>query len=71
MESSERQATFGKRMVGIVVMDVDGGMPSFGRSLLRAIAQFIAIGYLLAAFTKRHQALHDLLASIVVVLGTL
>ena len=71
MESSERQATFGKRMVGIVVMEIDGGRPSFGRSLLRAAAQFIVIGYLVAVFTKRRQALHDLLASTVVVPGTL
>jgi uncharacterized RDD family membrane protein YckC len=71
MESSKRQVTFGKRIVGILVVDVDGGRPSFGRSLLRAVAQFTVIGYLVAAFTKRRQALHDLLASTVVVPGTL
>jgi uncharacterized RDD family membrane protein YckC len=71
MESSKRHATFGKRIVGIFVMDVDGGRPSFGPSLLRAVAQFIPLGFLVAALTKRRQALHDLSASTVVVPGTL
>jgi hypothetical protein len=71
MESSKRHATFGKRIVGIFVMDVDGGRPSFGPSLLRAVAQFIPLGFLVAVLTKRRQALHDLLASTVVVPGTL
>jgi uncharacterized RDD family membrane protein YckC len=71
MESSWRQATLGKRIVGIFVMEVDGTRPSFGRSLLRAVAQLIVVGYPLAVFTKRRQALHDLLASTVVVPGTL
>jgi uncharacterized RDD family membrane protein YckC len=71
MESSWRQATLGKRIVGIFVMELDGTRPSLGRSLLRAVAQLIVVGYPLAVFTKRSQALHDLLASTVVVPGTL
>jgi uncharacterized RDD family membrane protein YckC len=53
MESSKWQATFGKRIVGIVVMDVDGSRPSFGRSLLRAVVQWVPVEYLLAVFTPR------------------
>ncbi|HSZ61240.1 MAG TPA: RDD family protein [Terriglobales bacterium] len=71
MESSKWQATFGKRTVGIVVMEVDGSRPSFVRSLLRVVVQCIPIGYLLAIFNARRQALHDIVAATVVVPGTL
>jgi uncharacterized RDD family membrane protein YckC len=71
MESSKWQATFGKRTVGIVVMDLDGSRPSFGSSLLRAVVQCVPVEYLLAAFSPRRQALHDLVAGTVVVPGTL
>lgn len=72
MESSARQATFGKSLCGIKVTDLDGGRLSFWRALLRNIAKIISaipfsIGFLLAAFTKRKQALHDMLAKCLVV----
>jgi len=72
MESSQRQATFGKSLCGIKVTDLDGQRLTFWRSLLRNIAKILSaipfcIGFLLAAFTGRKQALHDMLANCLVV----
>ena len=72
MESSARQATFGKSLVGIKVTDLNGGRLSFVQSLLRNIAKILSaipagIGFLLPVFTKRKQALHDMLAKCLVV----
>lgn len=71
MESAPRRATVGKMLLGLVVADVDGGKLSFVRSLLRNLAKIISaiplyIGFLLAAFTARKQALHDLITKAVV-----
>jgi uncharacterized RDD family membrane protein YckC len=71
MESSKRQATLGKRALGLIVSDSDGNRLSFGRALLRAVAQFTVLGYLLAAFSERKQAFHDLIADTEVTPGTL
>ena len=71
MESSRRQATFGKRAVGILVTDLDGNRISLRRALLRSVLQAFAVGYLLAAFTARKQALHDLVADTQVLPGSL
>ena len=72
MECSARQATFGKQLLGLQVTDAAGQRPSFLRSLGRNVAKIISaiplyIGFLLAAFTSRKQALHDIIASCVVV----
>jgi len=71
LESTSLRATIGKAMVGLVVADVDGGGLPFVRSLLRNLAKIISaipffIGFLLAAFTTRKQALHDLITKAVV-----
>ena len=71
-ESSTAQATLGKRLVGIKVSDMQGQPLSFmhaaGRQLGGAVsAMTFTIGYLMAAFTRRKQALHDLMAGCVVV----
>ena len=70
-ESSPKQATFGKRAMKIVVADDQGQRLTFARATGRAFARllssmFFSIGYLLALFTARKQALHDLIASTVV-----
>src|SRR3989338_6641318 len=72
MESSARQATFGKSLCGIKVTDLEGRHLSFKSALLRNIAKILSaipfcIGFLLAAFTARKQALHDMLAKTLVV----
>ena len=72
LESSERQATFGKQLLGLQVEHADGGRTSFLRALGRNLAKFISaiplgIGFLIAAFTGRKQCLHDMIAKCVVV----
>src|SRR5512134_521585 len=71
LESTTRRGTLGKMALGLVVGDIDGGGLSFLRSLLRNLAKIISsipfgIGYVLAAFTSRKQALHDLITKAVV-----
>ena len=72
LESSAWQATVGKRMTGLMVTDLSGGRLGFWRSTARYFAKILStlpilIGYLLAAFTPQKQALHDLIASTLVV----
>ena len=72
MQASARQATFGKALLGLKVAGAGGDRISFLRSLGRELAKLISafalmIGFLLAAFTQRKQALHDMVASTVVV----
>ena len=72
MESSRSQATLGKRALGIVVTDVDGRRVTFGRGTVRywaKVASFLLllIGFILAGFTSRKQALHDIISSCLVV----
>ena len=72
MESSKRQATLGKMIVGIIVTDLFGRRITFakasGRFFGKFISQFILyIGYLIAAFSERKQALHDMIADCLVV----
>ena len=71
MESSARQATLGKSAMGLVVTDINGNRISFLRATGRYFAKILSalillIGYIMAAFTARKQALHDLLASTLV-----
>lgn len=71
-ESSRHQATVGKRTLGIKVVDEAGGRLSRGRAFGRWFAATLSyltlyIGFLLAAFTRRKQALHDMVASTLVV----
>jgi uncharacterized RDD family membrane protein YckC len=72
MESSPSQATLGKRMMGIIVTDGRGQRIGFGQATGRyfgaAISTLILyIGYMLAGWTERKQALHDLMADTCVV----
>jgi uncharacterized RDD family membrane protein YckC len=74
MESSEWQATLGKRALGLVVTDMAGQRVSFGRAtgrhfgkIITTLVSFgIGLGYLMAAFTEKKQALHDMLAGCLV-----
>lgn len=72
LESSRLQATLGKLLFGIKVIDLSGNRVSFARATGRLFAkilsgQVLLIGYLMAAFTERRQALHDLLAGTLVI----
>jgi uncharacterized RDD family membrane protein YckC len=72
LESSSKQATVGKMALGIRVTDLEGARISFGRATGRYFGKILSglilgIGFLMAAFTERKQALHDLLAGTLVV----
>jgi uncharacterized RDD family membrane protein YckC len=72
LESSEAQATFGKRALGIKVTDLSGQRITFKQAMARWFAASLSymalyIGFAMAGFTQRKQALHDLLASTLVV----
>lgn len=71
-EASRKQATLGKLAVGIKVTDVHGKRIGFGKASGRYFSKFISatiigIGYLMAAFTKRKQGLHDMMAGCLVI----
>lgn len=72
MQASARQATLGKALVGLKVGGMEGERIGFGRALAREVAKILStltllIGFIMAGFTKRKQALHDLIASTCVV----
>jgi len=71
MESSKFQGTVGKIALGIVVTDMDGNRISFARATGRYFGKILSsmifmIGYILAGFTSKKQALHDMLAGTLV-----
>jgi uncharacterized RDD family membrane protein YckC len=72
LESDEKQATWGKQILGLYVTDLSGNRISFGRASGRYFAKLITrmipleIGYIMAGFTERRQALHDMIASCLV-----
>lgn len=72
MESSDKQATVGKRILGIQVTGIDGNKISFLRATGRTFAKILSvltlgIGFLMIAFTKKKQGLHDMVSETIVV----
>lgn len=71
-ESSRHQATLGKRALSIKVSDLEGRRLGFGRALARWFAAALSyftfyVGFFMAGFTERKQALHDIVAGTLVV----
>jgi len=72
LESGEKQATWGKQAMNIYVTDLAGNRVSFGRASGRFFSKIITnliplwIGFIMAGFTERRQALHDMIASTLV-----
>jgi uncharacterized RDD family membrane protein YckC len=68
MESSPNQGTLGKMALGLYVTDLQGRRVTFGRASGRYFARIITgliplgIGFMMAGFTERKQALHDMIA---------
>jgi len=67
MESSNWQATLGKRLIGIKVTDAQGQRIGLGRALARFFAASLSwvtmnLGHALAAWTPERRALHDYVA---------
>jgi uncharacterized RDD family membrane protein YckC len=72
METSDYQGTLGKMAMGIKVTDLDGNKLTYQKSIFRFLATFLSkitifIGYIIAAFTEKKQALHDIIAGTLVV----
>ena len=70
-EASKWQATPGKRLLRLYVTDLNGLPLTFWRASLRYFGRKISevtlfFGYLLAGFTEKKQALHDILAGCLV-----
>jgi len=72
MESSARQATFGKAAMSLRATDLEGGQLTFKHATGRFFAKIITgliplgIGYIMAGFTEKKQALHDMIAGTLV-----
>jgi uncharacterized RDD family membrane protein YckC len=72
MTSSSTRGTFGKMALGLKVTDCEGRRISFMQATGRFFGKIISsllfgFGFLMAAFTKKKQALHDTLAGTLVV----
>lgn len=72
MESSSHQATIGKMVMGIKVVDFDWNPVSFWRATGRFFGKYVSavifyIGFLMVGFTKKKQGLHDIMAGTLVV----
>jgi uncharacterized RDD family membrane protein YckC len=78
MESSAWQATLGKKALGLYVTDLSGNRPTFGRASGRYFAGrgvsyvpsigglYFLVDCVVAGFTERKQALHDMIAGCLV-----
>ncbi len=71
MESSKNQGTLGKMALGLRVTDLAGKRISFGKATGRFFAKILSsmtlcIGYIMAGFTAKKQALHDFVAGTLV-----
>ncbi len=72
MESSAWQATLGKKMMGLYVTDLQGRRISLARASGRYFGKILSalallIGFVMAGFTEKKQALHDMIAGCLVV----
>ena len=70
-ESSAKQSTLGKRVLNLYVTDLSGNRISFARATGRHFAKLISsatllIGYMMAGWTEKKQALHDMIAGTLV-----
>ena len=68
------QGTFGKKLLGIKVVDREGKRLGFGRAILRNLSKIISmipfgLGFLWAGFSKEKKGWHDYIARSYVVQG--
>jgi uncharacterized RDD family membrane protein YckC len=76
MEGSRHQGTLGKMALGLTVTDLQGRPIGFGQASGRYFSKIITgliplgIGYAMAGFTEKKQALHDMIASCLVLRRT-
>ncbi|MBF0633933.1 MAG: RDD family protein, partial [Nitrospinae bacterium] len=63
--------TAGKYLMGVRVACDNGGQLGYSRAFVRSLSYFVSgfflyIGFLLALFSKKKQALHDMISGTVV-----
>ncbi|MCQ8893052.1 MAG: RDD family protein [Methanolinea sp.] len=73
LESSRNQATLGKMVMRLAVTDMKGNRITFARGTLRFFSLFLSvltlgIGFLIPAFTRTKQGLHDIVAGTLIFL---
>ena len=73
LESSALQATFGKKLLGIQVVDLYGYQIGFWRATVRHFAKLISslfffFGFMVIDFTKHKQGMHDMMARTLVIM---
>ncbi|APE26962.1 RDD family protein [Aurantiacibacter gangjinensis] len=71
LESSNWQATLGKKALGLIVTDEGGNRITWLRALGRYVAKILSaiillIGFIMVAFTDKKQGLHDIICSTLV-----
>ena len=71
LESSEWQATVGKKILGMKVTDTAGERINFVKATVRYVAKILSsfilmIGFIMVAFTAKKQGLHDFIAGTLV-----
>jgi uncharacterized RDD family membrane protein YckC len=71
MISSEKQATIGKMAMHLKVTDMDGNRITITKAFIRELAKILSslillIGYIMAFFDSKKQALHDRIAETLV-----
>lgn len=72
LEGGSRHATFGKRALGLMVVDTEGNGISVVRAGLRFLVSQISgiillLGYLMSIFMPKKQTLHDIVCGTVVI----
>lgn len=72
MESSSYQASIGKLMMGLKVVDMDGFALDLKQAMIRSIVKVVTLPfsmliYLVPLFTRYRQGLHDLAAGTMIV----
>jgi len=72
MESSPKQATYGKQLLKIKVCDMQGSRLTLNHALGRNVVKLLSVltlfvGYLMAFFNKQQQCLHDKVAETLVI----
>jgi uncharacterized RDD family membrane protein YckC len=71
MESSARQATYGKQVLKIKVTDIEGKRITPGKAIARNLCKVVSfisiVGYLMSFFNKHQQCLHDMMTDTLVV----
>ena len=71
LESSSKQATWGKQLFGLRVTDAYGQRLTFARATGRTFAKILSymtfyVGFMMAGWTRHKRALHDMVAGTLV-----